>query len=136
MTAALGSALWLQWTWSGGTLQVDTDYRNWQYTPGAEFFDETAGAASSKEYIPSMKSGQAQAGGVMQAGSAHVYGSALAEQNLGTLRWCPEGTANGKYHGTAAFYSQGMAQNQVYNQIIEWTCSFMQTGVRTEGTIN
>ena len=134
MGAFAGSALSLTWTWSGGTLQVDTDYRNWNYTPGQEFYEETAGAAPNKEWIPSMKTGQASAGGVMQAGSMHVYGSALAEGNLGTLVWCPEGTALGKYHGTAAFYSQGIVQNQVYNQLVEWTCAFMQTGTRSEGT--
>lgn len=136
MGAFSGSALSLSWRYAAATLALDTDYRSFSYTPGAEFYEETAGAASTKEYILSMKTGQAQAGGVMQAGSLPQFGTALVEGQLGTLVFCPEGTAAGKYHGTITAYSQGLVHQTAYNQLVEWTCQFMQTGNRTEGTVN
>lgn len=135
MGAFSGSALQLIWTWASGTLVMDTDYRSFNYQPGVEFYEETAGAASTKEYIVSMKTGQASFSGVMQAGSMAAYGSALKEGNLGTLVFRPEGSVAGKYTATIGAYSQGINFNQVYNQLVESTCNFMQTGVRSEGTL-
>lgn len=135
MGAFVGSALAVQWvtaTW--GTLDLAVDFRSFNYTESSNFIEETAGAATSQEWILSFRAGNASWGGVMQAGSLPLYGSALSAGNDGTLRWAPEGTAAGKYHGTVRAYSQGLVHNYAYNGIPEVTCSWIQNGARTEGT--
>ena len=136
MAGFVGSALSLSWRMGGGTIDLAVDFRTWNYSPSVTILEETAGAATNREKLVSFKDGAAQAGGVLQAGSMAQYGTALTEGNRGTLVWCPEGTANGKYHGTAEFISMGLQVNPTYDQVVEWACSWEQSGARTEGTIN
>jgi len=134
MAGFVGSALKLEWRMGGGTIDLDVDYRTFSYTPSVTILDETAGAATNREKIVSFKDGAAAAGGVIQAGSMYQYGTALTEGNIGTLCWQPQGTGAGTYHGTAAFISMGLVVNSVYDGVTEWTCSWEQSGARTEGT--
>ncbi|MBU2038347.1 MAG: hypothetical protein KKH95_04325 [Gammaproteobacteria bacterium] len=135
MTSFKPTDFTLQWITAGGTLALDVDWRNWNYTPSVEKLDETAGHDTNKSYIAGFKDGQASASGLLQAGSAYAYATALTEGQAGTLVWRPEGSAAGKYSGTAGFMCDGLVQNQVYNSLVEWSTSWTQNGPRTSGTL-
>src|SRR5512146_2573050 len=136
MASFTGSVLTVSWIYSSGTIDMNTDYRSFAYTPSVEYYDETAGADLNHQRIPGYKDGQAKFGGLLQSGSLPTWATALIEGALGTLVWCPEGTAAGKYHGTAAFRSGGLQQQYVYNGLVEVTIDFQQNGARSEGTIS
>jgi len=135
MTAFKGSALTLQWITPAGTLALDVDYRTWSYTPSIEMLDQTAGADTARSYVAGFKDGQAQAAGLIQAGSLYAYATALTEGQIGTIVFRPEGSAAGKFTGTIPAISNGLAQNTVYDGLMEWSCSWMQNGARSEGTL-
>ena len=71
-----GSALYAQWIWSGGTVQIDTDFRNWSYNDQGEEIDTTAGADSSRSQISSFDTGQVTASFLLLSnyGHRHVCG--------------------------------------------------------------
>lgn len=135
MAKFVGSALTLSWITAGGTLALDVNYRNWEYTPSIDILDATAGHDTSKTKVVSYKDGQASASGLLDAGSAYTYGTALAEGQVGTLVWRPEGSAAGKYSGTAGFISLGFPHREIYNGLTEWAATWEQNGPRTEGTL-
>lgn len=135
MASYVGSSLIVQWSYVTGTINMDVDYRTFTYTPSIEYYDETAGADTARQRLPGFKDGQASFGGLLQAGSAEVWGTALVEGALGTLKWFPEGTAAGKWRGTAPFRSNGIVQNISYNGLTEVSVTWQQNGARTEGTV-
>lgn len=134
MASYVGSSLIVKWAWASGTLQMDVDYRSFNYTPSINLFDQTAGADANASYLVGFANGQANCSGLLQAGSMPAYASALKEGNTGTIIYYPEGTANGNYRGTVPAISQGLAQNYAYNNLVEFSSSWQQNGVRTEGT--
>ena len=135
MAAFKGSALTLSWITPAGTLALDVDYRTWAYTPTIEQLDQTAGADTARSYVSGFKDGQAQAAGLIQAGSLYAYATALVEGQSGTIVFRPEGSAAGKYSGTIPALSNGFAQSVSYDGLMEWAASWMQNGARTEGTL-
>lgn len=134
MASFVGSALVVTWTYTTGTITMNTDFRTFNYTPSIDYYDETAGADLSKQRIAGFKDGQASFGGLLQAGSLPAWGTAFIEGAVGTLVWCPEGTAAGKYHGTAQFLSGGLKQQYAYAGLVEVSIDFQQNGARSEGT--
>jgi hypothetical protein len=135
MASYNGTALVLNWIWTGGTLGMNTDYRTFSYTPTIEMLEESAGSDAARLYIAGIKSGDLSAGGLMQAGSLPAYGSALIEGAAGTVIFYPEGTANGKYRGTIPAMCGGMNTNMAYQGLTEWAVTWTQNGARTEGTV-
>jgi hypothetical protein len=137
MTAYLGSAADLKWVTSSGTTTLTGDYRTFAYTPSIEFLDETAGADTAVMRIPYMKDGAATYGALLQAGTmagGTLMTAACVEGQLGSLIWCPEGTAVTKPKYTIPAYSQGAVLNWAYNTLTEVSISWQQNGARVEGT--
>jgi len=134
MASYVGSSLVVNWWYTTGTIAMQGDYRTFTYTPSVEYYDETAGADTARQRIKGFKDGQAQFSGLLQAGSALAWGTAFVEGASGTLTWGPEGTAAGKWVGTAGFLSNGIVQNITYNDLTEVNITFQQNGPRTEGT--
>jgi hypothetical protein len=130
----IGSSLWAQWVSSGGTVQLDTEYRNFQYTPSLDTVDVTAGADSGKRWINSFKSGNAKITMMMQNDMGTAWPALCAEGIMGTLTWGEAGTAAGKAKVTLPSMCLGMTRTIVYNDAVSVEINWVQNGGRTDGT--
>jgi hypothetical protein len=133
MAAFVGSSLVLTWTCPGGTVTMNTDFQTFEFTPTIEFYDATAGADTSKSRMPGMKDGTATYKGLMQAGDLPNWGTCFAPGVSGTLVYCPEGTAAGKFAGTVPAYVTGFQQATAYNALVEANVSWILNGDWTKG---
>jgi len=134
MSAFAGSALYLGWVYSGGTVQLETDFRNFSWTPTLNWIDATAGADSYEELLPSYGTGvEIPVTMVLQQDGTALL-AAIARQTAGTLVYGPEGTATGKQKYLIPATSSGPQFNQPFDDIVELTANFRQTSVEA-GTV-
>jgi len=126
-----GSACYVSWVWSGGTVSLYVDARNFNYAPSIDFIDATAGADAARKRINSFKDGQASLASLAQSdGTAFV--AACAEGVGGTLTWGLAGTATNRPKSYAAFISQGVTQTAPYADVATYDVSWQQNGARTD----
>lgn len=131
MAAVSGSALYLSWVYSGGTVRIDTDYRQFDYAPTLSIIDASAGADTFREYIGGIGEGGAiSVSCVLQSGGTALI-SALAKNTPGTLTYAPSGTATGQPKFVIPALSKGPAFSQKYDDVIEMKVEFQQTSAET-----
>ncbi len=134
MAGYMGTALVVNWIWTGGTLAMNTDYRSFTHTPTVQAVDDTAGADAAQSFLKGVVSTNMAFSGKMQAGSLPAWGSALVEGAAGTVIFYPEGTAAGKYRGTVPAFCNGMVSELSYNDSVNVSVSWLGNGSRAEGT--
>lgn len=135
MSEYSGSSLVVSWLQTAATTVISGDQRSFTYTPSIDFIETTAGADTHKTRITSTKDGTWTLNALFQSGTTSggtALSSILAEGNLGTLQWQPEGTASTKPKYVAPAYSQGAQFSYPYDGVVEMTVNFQQNGVRTE----
>lgn len=126
-----GSACYVSWLWSGGTVSLYTDARNFSYTPSIDFIDATAGADTARKRLASFKDGQASLSALAQYdGTAFV--AACAEGVSGTLTWGLAGTASNRPKSYMVAISQGVTQTAPYSDVATYDVSWQQNGARTD----
>ena len=131
MAAFSGSAMYLGWVWSGGTVTLHGDFRQFDWTPSLALIESTAGADTFREFLPGIGEGGAiSLSMVMQAGGTALI-AALARGNVGTLLYGPEGTATNKPKSTIPAISKGPAYSQPYNDVVEFKVEWNQSAAET-----
>lgn len=141
MTDFLGNNASIQWfcgtalagTATGGTITLNSDYRQATDTPSVDLVDVSAGADTSKTYLTALKDGKYDLTMLSQTGGT-VLLSCLAEGVHGTLTVGEEGTASGKPKTIIPAISMGAKRNVQYANAVEIQVSFQQNGDRTYGT--
>lgn len=134
MAAFSGSALYLAWVYSGGTITLHGDFRQFDWTPTLSLIDSTAGSDTFREYIGGIgEGGDISASLVMQASGTALI-SALARAAVGTILYGPEGTATGKPKSTIPAISKGPAYSQPYDDVVEFKVSWQQSAAETNAT--
>lgn len=128
-----GTALYATWIWSGGTVVLNTDYRNFSYTPSIEFMNANAGADVAPVRLPYMKDGAVTCEILMLSNMGTAVIAAYAEGNVGTLIWGEAGTATGAPKVTLPAISQGATRNSPYSDVVTMTLSWLQNGTRVDG---
>lgn len=128
-----GSMLYAQWVYSGGTVELQGNFRNFGYTPAIDLIETSAGSDPNKTYLPSLKDGNVTWASVMQSSETSLQ-TALAEGTEGTLTVGVEGTASGKPKMILPAIAMGANYAQPYNDIVELSCSWQQNGARTDST--
>jgi hypothetical protein len=137
MASDIGSACDIRWLYSTGTQVLGGDFRSFSYTPSVNLIDETAGSDPNKLYLKGQVDGQAQLTALFQTGTntgGTTQFSTLAEGNFGTLIYSKEGTATTKPKVTIPAYSQGVSISFPYDNCVEVSVSWQQSGARVEGT--
>lgn len=134
MTAFSGSAMYLAWVWTSGTVTLHGDFRQFDWTPTLSLIDSTAGSDTFREYIGGIgEGGDISLSTVLQTGSTALI-TALARGNAGTILYGPEGTATGKPKSTIPAISKGPAYSQPYDDIVEFKVSWQQSAAETQAT--
>lgn len=128
-----GTALYATWIWSGGTVVLNTDYRNFSYQPSITFMDANAGADVSPVRLPYMKDGRVTANVLMLNNMGTAVAAAYAEGTNGTLVWGEAGTAAGSPKVTLPAICEGAGRNSAYSDVTTLALSWLQNGTRVDG---
>jgi len=131
-----GQSMVLTWTYSGGTVTLDADYRTCDWSTTSNFEDISAGADTQVGRAPTLIDAKANISLVGQTDGT-VIATALAAQTAGTLTIQPEGTAVGKRKITLPAYADGAAVSWPYANVMTITCGFTPSSILgswTDGT--
>lgn len=134
----VGSALYASWVAVNaggtalGTVVLNTDFRNFTYTPSIDLVDATAGADAAKKNIASFKGGQIVCDQVMQSDLGTAAMTYLSEGQRGTMTWGEAGTASTKPKHVAGFLCLGSSYSTPYNDIVTISTTFQQDTARTD----
>ena len=134
----VGSALVATWVAvnSGGTalgtITLNTEFRNFSYTPSLDLVDATAGADSCKRNIASFKGGQISCSQVMQSTHGTTTMTWLGEGQRGTMTWSEAGTTTGSPKHVAGFICLGTSYSTPYNDVVSLDTTWSQDTARTD----
>ena len=117
----------ISWVWTGGTINLATDYRSISVKENVDTAETTAGADTHKTFLPTIKSSTIDYSGVFPTGGTVLY-AALAAGMGGTLTVAPEGTAAGKVSHAYPAISMGATYDTPYADVVTVTCTFQGNG--------
>lgn len=125
-----GTALNLQWIYSGGTVTLSGRYRTFSKSDSITTYPVDAAADTDMTYIRGIKDRTLNVGVLAVADGTATY-DALAAGTYGTLLVSPEGTATGKRKESYPAYSLGVNVTEPYNNAVEWSIDFQGNGAPT-----
>lgn len=128
-----GSAIYAQWIYSGGTVQMNTDNRDWSYVDQSDWIDATAGADAYANDLASIERGQVNATFLLLSNMGTVTFAAFKRNTQGTLIWGEAGTASGAPKTTLPAYVMSATRNVPYKDTVQMTVQFNQNGARVDG---
>jgi hypothetical protein len=129
-----GSAMYLQWVSSAGTVTLQDDFREFNWSPTLNFIDATAGADTYERLLPSYGVGGDITLTMVSQYDGTALLTALARQIQGTLIYGPSGTANGYVAYSIPAYSQGPQFSQPFDDVVELSVNFRQYAAETRST--
>lgn len=129
-----GSALYMDWIYSGGTVVLSGNQRSANLSPSIDFIDTTAGSDARRTRLASIADVSVSISLLAQKGGTALEDS-LAEGTHGTLNVYPEGNASTKRKYIVGAFSQGAKTNMPYADVVEVTCEFMGDGNYTRTTV-
>lgn len=122
-----GSAAYISWASTAGTVNLATDYRSVSIKEGVDTAETTAGADTHKTFLPTIKSASIDYQGLFPAGGTALY-NALAAGVQGTLTVAPEGTAAGKVSKAYPAISMGATFDTPYSDVVTVNVTFQSNG--------
>lgn len=122
-----GKDAYISWVWTGGTLNLATDFRTLALNESVDTAETTAGADTHKTYLATIKSASIDYSGLFPTGGTTLY-AALAAGMSGTLTVAPEGTASGKVSHAYPAICLGAKFNVPYADTVEVSCTFQSNG--------
>lgn len=133
-----GSALYIEWVYSGGTVVLSGQQRSVQLSPSIDLIDGTAGDDADKEYLNGPKDATVSYSGLMsKIGDSPTYTEveeAVVEGVHGTLLFGPEGTTTASRKYTIPAIAQGPQINMPYDDAVEISVEFQKNGALGRGT--
>jgi hypothetical protein len=123
MAEFTGVGMVLTWTYSGGTVSLNGDYRTCDWTPTITYEDVTAGNDTQVGRITTLKDATANVSLVAQAGGTALV-AAFVPGQAGTLVIQPEGTAVNKRKITLPAYCDGIQTSMPYANVVTYTIGF------------
>ena len=117
----------ISWVWTGGTVNLATDYRSVSVKENVDTAETTAGADTHKTFLPTIKSASIDYSGLFPTGGTVLY-AALAAGMSGTLTVAPEGTATGKVTHAYPAISLGATYDTPYADVVTVNCTFQSNG--------
>ena len=117
----------ISWVWTGGTINLATDYRSVSVKENVDTAETTAGADTHKTFLPTIKSASIDYSGLFPTGGTALY-AALAAGMSGTLTVAPEGTASGKVSKAYPAICMGATYDTPYADVVTVNVTFQSNG--------
>lgn len=131
MAEYAGSAAYIAWIYSGGTVTLHGDFRTFNWAPTLNWIDATAGSDTYETLLASYGTGaEFSCSLVAQTGGTALV-TALARQTAGTVEYGPAGTAAGEVKYLIPATSSGPQWNEPFNDVVEITANWRQTSAET-----
>jgi hypothetical protein len=125
----VGTTIIVQWIDATGTLAIQGEYTEFSFPRSVDKADITAGANTSKDYLPTIADYTFKMKGFWDDASGALGTASLArlkEGKFGTLRFGVKGTAAGKPKGEAYVFVEKQDHSYPYNDAatvdLEWQC--------------
>ena len=118
-----GSAAYLEWVNSSGTLVLNTDFRTITYTPSMETIDATAGADAYRQKLASFTDVSLAFDGLFPSNGTATL-TQLKEGTQGTVNYGPAGTASSAPKISFPAIAGGPGINESYNDVVAVSCTF------------
>jgi hypothetical protein len=128
MARYTGRALVVEWIYSGGTTNITNYRRSFETSESVDDADATCGTVTYRDHLPTFTDMTSTLEYLEDNGADGTAAySALAPRTEGTVRWSPEGTANGnpEYYGAA--YVQSRDRSYPYDDVAQVTINFQHT---------
>ncbi len=122
-----GSMLKAQWIYSGGTVQLETESRNFSYNAGIETIDRTAGADQTRKSLNSFKTASAALSMTAQSDGTALI-TALAVGTSGTLIFGEAGTVVGSPKTTLPARVSEFKRAMPYADLVTYDISWAADG--------
>lgn len=122
-----------QWVWSGGTVNLTTDWRTAGFNNSANLVDASAGADTDETWLPTLHGGEFTIG-VLDTGGTSVI-TALAPGNQGTVVASPKGTATGNIKRSMPATIASNNATYPYNGVAMLEVTFRKNGGATTDTL-
>lgn len=112
---------------------LDTDFRAFSSTETGGVVDASAGTATVRTYLTTLKDGTATATVLVQTGDTNTW-DALTPGTVGTLNWAEEGTTVGKQRHLVYAYVTERRKTMAYADLIVADISWQFTSAVTDST--
>jgi hypothetical protein len=136
MAEYAGSALYLGWSYSGGTIALAANFRTFSWAPTMNFIDATAGADTYENLLTSYGTGGEFSVETLAQTAGTALAAALDRQTKGTVIFGPEGNTAGKLRYLIPSYSTGPQWNTPFNDVSTLTANWRQYAAETRGTFS
>ena len=128
-----GSAVYAQWIWTGGTVNIHTEFRNWTVNDTGEKINASAGADTYVRQIGYADNITVAASFLLQSDMGTVTYAAFRRNVAGTLIWGEAGTVAGKPKSTLPARIDAATRNAAYNDVVSMDVTFEQNGTFVPG---
>lgn len=133
MARYTGKDLVIQWIYTGGTVELNADYRSLKTSEESDAADSTAGADTYKQELPTQVDASAELEMLDTSGATGTaQWSALAPQTEGTLVWSPQGTATGKPKHSAPAMVKTRERDIPYDDVVAISVNFRLQDMPTD----
>lgn len=129
-----GSAAYLGWKHSAGTIALHADFRTFSWAPTMNFIDATAGSDTYEQLIKSYGTGGEFSAELLAQTGGTALAAKLDRGTKGTVIYGPEGSTAGKLRYRIPAYSTGPQWNQPFNDVVTLTANWRQYAAETRGT--
>jgi hypothetical protein len=134
MTEIIGSAAYINWVGTGGTVVLGADYRTFSWVETCEQYDATAGSDTTRVYLPGFKTFTCSYTGVGQSKGTAIE-SALRAGEIGTVNFWPEGTGTGfRVYAFPCIVTKSPYNAWAYNAVVETSIEWQSNGAGSLGT--
>jgi hypothetical protein len=130
---AEGANVVVQWVYSGGTLDLHTDYAHFAVDRSIELLEATPGNVADKTYLAGLKNATARLTCFATASGGTVLEAALVEGTFGTLIYGPSGSANGMPKRGFAAYVRRFGQTLNADGLTLIEVEFQKSGALVYG---
>lgn len=129
-----GSAMYLGWKHSGGTVTMQTNARTFSWAPTMNFIDATAGADTYEVLLTSYGTGGEFSVETLAQTAGTALAAALDRGKKGTVIYGPYGNTAGNLRYLIPSYSTGPQWSSPFNDVTTLTANWRQYAAETRGT--
>ena len=135
MARYTGHDLAICWSYTGGSVWLEEDFRSLDTTESVTDANSTAGNDTYAGHLPTYTDASASLEMVGTTGSGTIHWAKVAPTTVGTLVWYPEGTATTKPKHTAAAYISKRDKKYPYADVVTVSLGFQFNGAIADAEV-
>jgi hypothetical protein len=139
MARYTGHDLVVIWAYTGGSVDLSGDFRNFSTNEEVNDADATAGNDTYSQHLPTFADADGELEMLDIHGSGGTAGTAawanIKPRTSGTVHWYPVGTASGSVHHSVPAYIQTRNREFPYDDVVALTVAFQFSDEPTDAVV-